>query len=523
MKRLLYIIFAISLVSGVVGCNEKKHQLPAAPAGSLTVADNRTMIRLNNGCDSFEMTFTSACDWHITTTGKAFSVSPTRGVGSTEPQRITVTALNENVSEKAVTRGSFSICLDGYSTKHTVKVVQCAVTNRTILAYFFGTSLSYFFNINIDCMKQAVANDILDNDRLLVLVQTSRSKGVIKELYYDSASKKGVENLICEIDIPSSLTAEEFGASLIRMMQIAPAENYAMIVGGHSTAWLPSGPASGGVPFKVGHGYRPNWSPALGAEVTRTIGESNVKLNIEDFAAGLSATNKKFDWIYFDVCFMSSIEASYALRNNTEYVVGSPCEIMGYGSPFDLLLDELVADDLDGACRTYKDYYMNDYYGSNSGCIATIVCDQLDKLASIVKSLNKDSVADDLNVLSLQTYEGRSAHIFFDIEDFVINAYGDNASVSAFCSQLDRTVINRYHTAQFYSTYNAQLNDIHHYSGINFTPNEGCISVLEHQLKALESSGQNSDTTFTNLENQLNELNHYLPSLRNTEWYKATH
>ncbi|MBQ2395161.1 MAG: hypothetical protein II307_05305, partial [Alistipes sp.] len=157
------------------------------------------------------------------------------------------------------------------------------------------------------------------------------------------------------------------------------------------------------------------------------------------------------------------------------------------------------------------------------GCIATIVCDQLDNLASIVKSLNQESVSTDLNVLSLQTYEGRSAHIFYDIEDYVINAYGNNPLISTFCAQLDKTVINRYHTEKFYSTYNAQLNDIHHYSGINFTPDEACINVLDRQIKDLESSGQDSGTNYTNLQNQFRELNHYLPSLRNTEWYKATH
>ena len=202
MKQYLYIVFTLCTLLSFIGCNEKPNNYPAAPAGSLNIADNRTIVRLNNSIDSFEVTFTSTCDWHITTTGKAFSVSPMKGAGSTEPQKITISALSENVSEKAVTRGRFDICLDGYSTKHTIKVVQCAVPDRTILAYFFGTSLSYFFDINIDCMKQAIAFDILGNDRLLVLVQTSHSKGVIKELYYDSSSKQGAENIICEIATP---------------------------------------------------------------------------------------------------------------------------------------------------------------------------------------------------------------------------------------------------------------------------------------------------------------------------------
>ena len=505
---------------GAVGCVGK--QPTPAPKDSLIVTNDCSVVRLHSGLDSYEVTFTAVCDWHIATSGQAIEVSPTRGKGSSEPQTITIKSLNSNKSDVALMRGSVDICLDGYSTKHKIKVVQCAPSERTILTYFFGTSLSYYFSVNIDCMKKAIAKNILGNDRFIILVQYSRYKGAIKEIYFDAAKNECVEHLIRDVKLPETLTGENFGDLLCDMMDIAPAERYAMIVGGHSTAWLPSISSSGGVPLKVG-GYRPDWSVAAGAEVTRTVGENNVKLNIEDFAKGLSATNEHFDWLYFDVCFMSSIEASYALRNHTDYVVGSPCEIMGYGSPFDLLLDELVADDLEGACRTYRDYYANEYYGSKSGCIATIVCDELDALAAAVKSLNGKSVSDNLDILALQTYEGRSAHIFFDIENYMMNAYDDDAAVAAFRSQLDKTVINRFRTDQFDSTYNAQMNAINHFSGVNFTPDDGCVATLEHQIKAMESDPNADRQRFNKLKEQLNELKYYHPSLRNTDWYKATH
>lgn len=520
MRRTLYIIVA-TLLLGLVGCREK--QLTPAPSNTLKIANDCKVARLNSGLDSFEVTFTCLSDWHITTIGHEIEVSPMRGSGSHNPQTITIKVLRENNSDVALMRGSLSICLDKYSTKYQIKVMQCADSERTIFAWLFGTSLSYYFNINVDCMKQAVANDILGNDRLIVFVQSSRSKGCIKEIFYDSATKTSKECVIREIELPETLTGEEFGSYLCEMMDIAPSERYAMIVGGHSTAWLPTQPSSGGVELSVGAKYAPNWMPAVGAEMTRTIGENNVKLNIEEFAKGLSVTNQKFDWLYFDVCFMSSIEASYALRNHADYIVGSPCEIMGYGSPFDLMLDELVADDLEGACRTYRDYYANDYYGSKSGCIATIVCRELDALASKMKALTGLEVADDLDILSLQTYEGRSAHIFFDVEDYVMNAYGDKDVVADFRSQLNKTIINRFHTEKFYSTYNAQMNAINHFSGVNFTPDDGCVAVVEQQLDALMREDKSSSDEYLELREQLDELIYYHPSLKKTDWYKATH
>ena len=553
MRRIASIVVALLLVV-LVGCDVD----PApAPAGSLTVDTKSMVVRLSDGLSSAKFTFTATQDWHIETKGQAFEVSPMRGKASAEPQTVTITALDRNHGEKTLQRGSFDICLDKFKNKYSVKVEQCAAAERTILTWFFGTSLSYYFGVNIDCMKLAIANNILGNDRFLLFAHTSKSEGVIKELYYDAHINACVENVIRKVALPETLTGADFGKYLSEMMSIAPAEKYALIVGGHSTAWLPKSPSSGGVELSVGGGYLPNWSPAIGAEVTRNIGESSVRLDIDEFAEGLAATRKRFDWIYFDVCFMSSLEAAYELRNQAKYVIGSPCEIMGYGSPFDLLLDELVVDDLDGACRTYYNYYNTSYYGSKSGCIATIVCDELDNLAAKVKALNASKFSDKLDIFSVQTYEGRPAHIFFDAEDFVLKGYDDFALVSDFVEQLDQTVINRYHTEKFYSTYNARMNDINHFSGVNFTPEDGCIALLKsqkevmqqdvdakkaelaelknrlesmgvpptssEQYNALYSQVSAAESKLEKMEEQLAELEYYNSSLRKTAWYKATH
>lgn len=525
MKQILRIFPLLLLLISVVGCDCDDG--PLAPASALVVEHDNRFVRLNNSTEPFTLSFTATCDWHIDLSGKSFTVSPMRGSGSEELQTLTITPLSKNLSEKTLLRGSFDICLDEYSNKHRVKVMQCAKSDRTIIAYLFGTSLSYYFGINIDCMKQAVSANILGDDRLVVFMQTSKTKGLIKEIFYDPSSKRGVESVLCEVDVPTAMDGEAFGQSLKDIMRLAPAENYAMIVGGHSTAWLPATPAAEGTPFQMGYGYRPNWTPAIGAEVTRTIGENNVKLDIEQFADGLRSTGQVFDWLYFDVCFMSSVEAAYELRDCTEYIVASPCEIMGYGSPFDMLLDELVADDLEGACRTYHDYYSRIYYGSKSGCIATIVCNQLEELAARVKPLNELELKE-FDIFSVQVYEGRAAHIFFDIEHFALTTYTDKALLSAFSAQLDKAVINRYHTTQFYSAYNAKMNPIIHYSGINFTPGEKCVKLLEDLYNAVpeESGDEQAEpqaTRYYDLEEQISELKSYQTSLRKTAWYKATH
>lgn len=554
MRRWIYVLISLVALVGV-GCKSEK-PIPV-PENVLKVEYEQSVVRLNNTKDSFTVRFTTPYDWRISTTSRNFTISPMQGTGSSEPQSITITAASENVSTTAVRRGYLDICIDKYSVKHQIEVVQCAASERTLFAWLMGTSLSYHFSKNIDCMKQAVAGDILGNDRLLIFEQLSRSQGVMKELYYDPSTQECAECAICEVEIPTTLTAEGVTALMRQMKHIAPAEHYALMFGGHATAWLPASPSSGGIELSVGEHYIPNWNPVAGAETTRTIGENNVKIMVEELAEGLSATGTKFDWIYFDMCFMSSLEAGYALRHNTDYIIGSPCEIMGYGAPYDVILPELCEDDLDGACRAFRDFYANDYYGSKSGCMATIVTKELDALAAAYKTLNERALSSDLDILAVQPYEGRDSYIFFDAEHYVLNAYDDDAGVTAFCQQLDKSVINRYHTEKFYSAYNAQMNNIVHYSGVSISPDEGCIDVVEvqvatlrqqvatckeeldnlrdklydegidpddsEQYQELKARHQEMHYRYVDMSDQLAELKYYLPSLQQTEWYEATH
>ncbi len=553
MKRFFYI--AIVLLLAMQGC--KKRPVPA-PVGALTIENGVSDVRLNHRADnSVTLNFTAKSDWNITLSGSSFDVSPVKGDGSDEMQSVTIRATEENAGNEMLQMGSFTIRLNGYSNQQSIKVLQYPISSRTYIAYLFGTSLSYYLNNNVECMRKALDSDILQGGRLLLFAQKSRNKGQIKEIYYDEQTKGGVVRVIAEIDLPETLTDEIFAEHLRKIMDIAPAKSYAMIVGGHSTAWLPQTPSSGGTPLSLG-GYIPDWTPASGGEVTRTIGEKNMRLGIDEFASGLSLTGKHFDWIYFDVCFMSSMEASYALREHTDYTIGSPCEIMGYGSPYDLMMRAMIADDLNEVCRIYRDFYEYDYYGSQSGCIATIVSAELDNLAVITKELNQQSIDSEFDILGVQTYEGRSSHVFFDFEDFAIKAYGeDNDVVKALRAQLDKTVVNRFHTAKFYSTYNAQMNNIAHFSGVNFTPEDSSLAMikaeadaldaktteLSQELAALEAelkaSGiePSSSERYNSLKGQITtvaqraehllmqyqELVYYLPMLQNTEWYKATH
>ena len=387
--------------------------------------------------------------------------------------------------------------------------------SKTIIAYFFGTSLSYYLDRNVVAMKSALSNGFMGKNRFILYRQKTAAKAEIQEMYYDAESNEVRIDVLEELDTTTPLTAESFGDKIKKMVDYAPADTYSLICLGHATAWLPATPALRAYSRK----YVPSMDKMPGAMVTRTIGEpSNTLLDIEDFADGLEYAGVKFDCIHFDMCFMSSIEAAYALRNVTGYIVGSPCEIMGSGAPYDLMLELFYKGDYNEMCKTFVDYY-NTEGGYPSGCLTTIDCSKLDRVASAMKRVNAQPAAEEFDIRKIQSYEGRTDHWFFDLVDYCENICRDAAVVAELKTSLSECVPYTYHTDEFYSAYNNRFNAIFNYCGVALTPDEKCFEATERILESLSDES----VAYNQLETQLATLEYYNLSLRQTEWYKATH
>ena len=57
-------------------------------------------------------------------------------------------------------------------------------------------------------------------------------------------------------------------------------------------------------------------------------------MDISELAAAIDGSGVRFDYLLFDACFMSSVEALYDLRRAADYIVASPCEVMAHGFPY---------------------------------------------------------------------------------------------------------------------------------------------------------------------------------------------
>lgn len=460
-----------------------------------------TPATLNLGAErgaAAEVTIVSANGWTLSgTSDDTFSAVPVAGGAGTTV--VTVTALADNTGRQRRVLGSLSV-VETSGARYDIPVTQAQQeAEQSLLVVLTGTgNLSSYFTKNINETVVGAAEARLSGGRIVIFRQASASTAYLLEAYCDAQSGAGQLDTLRRYDEPLCSTDE---ATLVRLLgdmaEAAPARRYGLIMGSHATAWVPSAYLSisrAAVGAQSADSY---WQPAPGADLTRWYGYDQSKaMDIATLADVIGQTGISFDYLLFDACFMSSVETLYTLRDAARYIIASPCEIMAYGFPYHLLVQALFdADgmyDLQACCEAFHNYYATTETTRQSGCIALTVSDELEALAEVMKRINAAGVRE-YDPALLQTYEGLTPHLFFDLRQYVEAACGDAALLDEFLAQFDRTFPEscRLHTPQFYSTYtpSGQMIDIDYYSG---------VTISEPSEKYVEEN-------------------------RETDWYRATH
>ena len=364
------------------------------------------------------------------------------------------------------TRNAYiTLSANGYHTA-TFRLTQYgappAVATHTLMYFFCGTSLSRYFRTNLEDATLAIKNGILGNsNRVIFFRQISSSVAYIGELCYDVASGECYERKIEENIVVGGkqLSADDMGEYIRKMSEYAPAHRYGIVLAGHGRGWIPRDGSSGANSYSTfsPESYNP-WIPAVGAEVTRYFGESNMTANISEIAEGIEKSGVMLDYILFDACFMANIESIYELRNSANYIIASPCEIMGRGFPYERTLPYIFEDEghttnYSKVAESYYLYYRDEYVGSaRCGSIALFDCSQLENLAQATANVIK-SAKSDYDKSTLQSYEGQNPHYFYDFGEWVNVVATDNEALNHFNEVLAKCVISKYTLPEFYSAF----------------------------------------------------------------------
>ncbi len=478
-------------------------KLQAIQRPALSFDRSRITVGGNSG-EQASVSVNSTFDFTVTSTTTAIEVA--KG----ENGMVDITVVEPNTTSQERKLGAITVTLvDNPSCSLSIDVWQrTALAERTMMFYYLGMSLKSFYDANLATVEKCVESGSLGDTRVLAFIQSSQNSGSLYEIFYDKGLGKIVRDPIATYDLPQLYSEQMLSEIFCDMTVRAPAKEYGLFIGSHGKGWIPKNSASLGgsstySTFSAEH-LESIWTPAPGAIMVRHIGDTtSTQLDTTEIAGALKSTGCHLSYIIFDACYMANVESAYDLKEVTDYILGSACEIIANGMPYGDILPIMAStspllDRLNSSAKAFVDYYKNNRQGAySSACSAVIDCRQLDALAEVTKRVNGSLQRIDPN--SVQSYDGinltrNPTHIFFDMEDYVIKSCTDADAVAAFSAQLYRTVTGLHHTKTFYSAYNNKANEINYYSGLTTS-----APIMLHAMSA------------------------YVPEWKECAWYLATH
>lgn len=242
-----------------------------------------------------------------------------------------------------------------------------AEAERTVIVYMAADN-TLNSAVGKDTAEMVEGKDLIPEDvNFIIFLDRKQQKPAIYELSRKSGMQlwKQYEEELCTTD---SLTMLE----VLREIEYNfPARHYGITFWSHASGWTSEQKSSRRNTF--GQDETPG---------TSTSGKFEMEIPVlRDVLAQLP----KFDYIFFDACFMQCIEVAYELRNVTNYMVGSPAEIPGPGAPYNKVVEALCKGDAKGIVQGYDSGYpIGIYTGVLLSCID---CSKLEELAEITGRL----------------------------------------------------------------------------------------------------------------------------------------
>ena len=333
---------------------------------------------------------------------------------------------------------------------------QPVVFDQTVIVFMpWSTNLYPFFRQNINDIERAINAGMLKQERILVCIANTRTQANLVELRLEQG--RCVRDTLYAYSHPDFTRTADITRMLNDIRALSPTPRYSLIVGCHGMGWLPAGQAPRRAVPRNGEADVP---------MTRWFGglSSDLQIEVSTLAEAIGAANMQMEYILFDDCYMSSVEAAYELRHVTDFLVASPTEIMAYGFPYHLCAPCLVGDiDFAGVCQRFYDFYST--YVWPYGTIAVTDCRQLEALAQSVRAIYRTQQFDEDELKNLQRMDGYSPTLFYDLGDYIDHLCKDAALLEDFHRQLSLTVPHKAHTDFYYSNTNG-CNEIHAYSGL---------------------------------------------------------
>lgn len=294
---------------------------------------------------------------------------------------------------------------------------------RTVLAYIAAdNTLSSFSTVDIKEMMEGVEKVDTRQNNLLVYVDHYNANPQLIRICRDLTDKIILDTLVTYTNTPrNSVGVTEMKEVLSYVFDKFPADSHGFVMWSHGDGWLPFSSTN------------TRW---IGQDTDK--GSKDKRLNIDDLRIVLESQPKKFDYVFFDACYMQSIEVAYELRHCADYFIGSPTEIPGPGAPYQKVVPTLFAKNnaaIDIA-SAYFDLYESAYKGgegisdtdwTGGVSIAVLQSSKLEALADASREIPFYSTAN-INANGILCYDGLRDRNYYDMAELAKSLTTDDES-----------------------------------------------------------------------------------------------
>ncbi len=349
---------------------------------------------------------------------------------------------------------------------------------QTVLMYmpWSGGSIYSYFLQNISSFETAIRNNKgFDGNALVVFISESETKSHLINIKYNDGECYRDTIRSFYFDECDYTTSAGIASVINNAIKIAPAKTYALAIGSHGMGWLPVG-SDISTRARMSAMMNPN------VYLTRYFGHSSdneYQTDISTLADGIKKTDLRMEYIMFDDCYMSNIETAYELKDVTDYLIASTCEIMIDGMPYSEIGMDLLKNNYKNICDGFYSFYSN--YSMPCGTIGVTDCNEVERMAEIMKEINTAYPLGVESVDDIQDLDGYNTTVFFDFGDYVSHLCKDEYLLNLFKTQLDRLVPYKANTETYYSMLTQQQTRIKTFSGLTVsdpTENKGLTDAL---------------------------------------------
>ena len=317
-------------------------------------------------------------------------------------------------------------------------------------------SLYLSLKANLEDMERAIEQEKgLGNSQLIVFISENIKTSHLIYIGYNKNKGK------CQRDTLKTYTDYDYTipvgitSLLTSIKQMAPADNYSMIIGCHGEGWMPKPKST----------------------QTRYFGGTAIPIDISDFNEGIKNAGMKMNFILFDDCYMSGIEVAYQLRESSNYLIASTSEMIAYGMPYHIILKYLLYDtpDYDALCRDFTSFYKTYTYNLTPmpyGTIAVTDLGYTEEMATFMKTVNSTHTfdidkIDDVQDLDVEHY---TPTVYFDFGSYLHVLCGDDVETYTEGTKLlDKLVPYKGTTGMIYSGAGNKPLKLKEYSGLTIS------------------------------------------------------